>query len=53
MGMKTVLVVDDEEHIVELISYNLESAGYKVVSTNDLLFLYLVHNIMGDVVCMV
>ncbi len=32
--MKTVLVVDDEEHIVELISYNLESAGYKVVKAD-------------------
>ncbi|MEZ0535857.1 response regulator transcription factor [Caldicellulosiruptoraceae bacterium PP1] len=29
--MKTILVVDDEKHIVELISYNLEREGYKVL----------------------
>ncbi|PKK39196.1 Phosphate regulon transcriptional regulatory protein PhoB (SphR) [Clostridiaceae bacterium JG1575] len=27
-----VLIIDDEEHIVELIRYNLESAGYETVS---------------------
>lgn len=31
MGVKTILAVDDEEHILELISYNLENAGYQVV----------------------
>lgn len=31
MGQKTILIVDDEEHIIELISYNLENAGYEVV----------------------
>lgn len=34
MGMKTILVVDDEEHIVELISYNLENTGYAVVKAD-------------------
>lgn len=29
--MKTILAVDDEEHILELIGYNLESAGYQVL----------------------
>lgn len=29
--MQTILVVDDEEHILELISYNLEKAGYHVL----------------------
>lgn len=33
--MKKVLVVDDEESIVILLSYNLEKDGYKVVSAND------------------
>lgn len=31
MSKNTILVVDDEEHILELISYNLENSGYKVV----------------------
>ncbi|MFA9465250.1 MAG: response regulator [Velocimicrobium sp.] len=29
--MQTILAVDDEEHILELISYNLETAGYRVL----------------------
>lgn len=29
--MQTILVVDDEEHILELISYNLEKSGYHVL----------------------
>jgi two-component system alkaline phosphatase synthesis response regulator PhoP len=33
--MKTVLVVDDESDIVELISYNLRKAGYGVISAAD------------------
>lgn len=31
MGTKTILAVDDEEHILELISYNLLNGGYKVI----------------------
>ncbi len=31
MSVKTILAVDDEEHILELISYNLENAGYQVI----------------------
>lgn len=30
-----ILVIDDEEHINELIRVNLELAGYKVISAND------------------
>lgn len=30
--MKTILAVDDEEHILELIRYNVENAGYKVIT---------------------
>lgn len=30
MGKKRILAVDDEVHILELIKYNLESAGYEV-----------------------
>ncbi|MEG2439907.1 MAG: response regulator transcription factor [Acetivibrio sp.] len=30
MGLQTILAVDDEEHILELIGYNLEAAGYSV-----------------------
>ncbi|MFH1416575.1 MAG: response regulator [Elusimicrobiota bacterium] len=32
---KKILVVDDEENIVELITVNLESAGYIVISAFD------------------
>ena len=30
MSEQTILVVDDEEHIVELLKYNLQHSGYKV-----------------------
>lgn len=33
--MKTVLVVDDEKDIVELLKYNLQKEGYKVLSASD------------------
>lgn len=32
---KTVLVVDDEKDIIELLKYNLEKEGYKVFSATD------------------
>lgn len=32
--MKTILAVDDEEHILELISYNLEHEGYHVLKAD-------------------
>jgi two-component system alkaline phosphatase synthesis response regulator PhoP len=32
---KTILVVDDERHIVRLIQVNLEGAGYTVVTASD------------------
>lgn len=35
MANEKILVVDDEEHIVELIKYNLLSSGYKVISCNN------------------
>lgn len=35
MANEKILVVDDEEHIVELIKYNLLGAGYKVLSCNN------------------
>ncbi|GAB6169979.1 response regulator transcription factor [Clostridium carnis] len=35
MAKGKILVVDDEEHIVELISYNLESSGYNVIKANN------------------
>lgn len=35
MDNEKILVVDDEEHIAELISYNLTSNGYKVVIANN------------------
>jgi len=35
MAQEKILVVDDEGHIVELISYNLSAAGYKVVTASN------------------
>ncbi|MBZ4666834.1 response regulator transcription factor [Mahella sp.] len=35
MPNETILVVDDEAHILELIRFNLESAGYKVEVAED------------------
>lgn len=33
--MQTILVVDDEENIVELIKFNLEREGYRVITAGD------------------
>ncbi|MBS4540073.1 response regulator transcription factor [Clostridium sp. D2Q-11] len=35
MSYGKILVVDDEEHIVELIKYNLESNGYEIITAFD------------------
>ncbi|MBU5590914.1 response regulator transcription factor [Clostridium sp. MSJ-4] len=35
MSEEKILVVDDEEHIVELLKFNLEKSGYKVVIAMD------------------
>lgn len=35
MSEEKILIVDDESHIVELISYNLITAGYKVVTAKN------------------
>lgn len=35
MSYRNILVVDDEEHIVELIKYNLENNGYTVITAYD------------------
>ncbi|MCC5911879.1 MAG: response regulator transcription factor [Clostridiaceae bacterium] len=35
MGKRTVLVVDDEEHILELIKFNLEKNGFHVITGDD------------------
>lgn len=35
MSYGKLLVVDDEDHIVELISFNLESNGYDIVTASD------------------
>ncbi len=32
--MKTILTVDDEEHILELLAYNLERDGYRVIKAD-------------------
>jgi len=44
MSGENILVVDDEEHIVELIKFNLEKNGYKVITAgNGIEALKLVH----------
>ncbi len=35
MNKKTILIVDDEESIVELLAYNLEKEGYNTLQAND------------------
>lgn len=35
MAGEKILVVDDEEHIIQLIKFNLEKNGYKVISANN------------------
>ena len=35
MANEKILVVDDEEHILELISFNLTNDGYKVIKANN------------------
>lgn len=35
MSDEKILIVDDEDHIVELLSYNLNNSGYRVISTNN------------------
>ena len=35
MANEKILVVDDEEHIAELINYNLTNNGYKVIIANN------------------
>lgn len=35
MGEKKILVVDDEQHILELIQFNLESNGYNVLTCDN------------------
>jgi two-component system response regulator VicR len=32
---KTILIVDDEQHIVDILVYNLEKEGYKTLQAND------------------
>jgi len=34
-GNKTILIVDDESHIVHIIRYKLERAGYRVLTAGD------------------
>ncbi|GAA0734635.1 response regulator transcription factor [Clostridium oceanicum] len=35
MSVKKVLMVDDEEHICELVKFNIEKNGYKCICAND------------------
>lgn len=35
MAGEKILIVDDEEHILELIKFNLENNGYKVICANN------------------
>ena len=46
--MKRILAVDDEEHILELLSYNLLNEGYEVVIHNKI-DPKIIQNFEGDV----
>lgn len=35
MAEEKILIVDDEEHILELLKFNLENVGYKVFTSNN------------------
>ena len=35
MNPKKILLIDDEQDILELLSYNLEKEGYEVITAND------------------
>ena len=35
MAKGKILVVNDEEHVLELIRYNLDAAGYDVIEASD------------------
>ncbi|AOR23206.1 winged helix-turn-helix domain-containing protein [Clostridium taeniosporum] len=35
MSDEKILIVDDEEHIIELLRFNLINAGYKIISSNN------------------
>ncbi|SET51790.1 two-component system, OmpR family, alkaline phosphatase synthesis response regulator PhoP [Natronincola peptidivorans] len=35
MNKRRILIVDDEEHILELIRYNLEKSGFEVLTSDD------------------
>lgn len=35
MVKKLILVADDDQHILDLLSYNLEQSGYAVVTASD------------------
>lgn len=54
MGKRTVLTVDDEIHILELLKYNLESAGYEVIQAEsgeeamELLYQYKIDAVILD-----
>lgn len=51
MANEKILIVDDEEHILELLKFNLENAGYKVTtSTNGIDALKKVKNDLPNLV---
>src|ERR1700761_8671146 len=35
MSKGTILVIDDEKDLIELVRYNLEKEGYDVIAAND------------------
>lgn len=35
MAQEKILIVDDEEHILELLKFNIKNAGYEVVTANN------------------
>ncbi|MBS6044001.1 MAG: response regulator, partial [Clostridium baratii] len=35
MAEEKILIVDDEEHILELLKFNVKNAGYDVITANN------------------
>ena len=51
MSNEKILIVDDEEHIVELIKFNLEANGYRTITaSNGLEALELAKNEKPDLI---
>ena len=37
MNNKTILIVDDEQPIIDILVYNLQKEGYRTIEANDVI----------------